>query len=348
LSATEVELADQMCLSSNAIVIATGASPRHPKFFDFSKDSICDVQELVRNQDPPRSITIVGADWTGCEWAFVCASTGAEVTLVDRRSRMLRAVDSEVRGVLQSSLIEMGVDVVLCEKIADWSLGSHGECQIKLGSGRIQVSERLLVLEGQCGNIAGLGLGELGVQTDDHDHIAVDDDYQSSVKGIFAIGAVSDPQGLGHAASLQAEIAVASVVGDSSRDFPYDPAWTLYSATEIALCGLTQEACETLGLETVAATAVSEESTGRSSRLAKVVVNASTGRMVGVQLAGPGAPEAIGLAADLVGREAHIRECVRVSGPDGTLAGLCAQAFRLALAELKAGRFGTEWSDVSQ
>jgi dihydrolipoamide dehydrogenase len=256
---------------------------------------------------------------------------------------MLRAVDSEVRSMLQSSLLEMGVDVVLREKITALEVGPHGECQIELGSGRKLVSERLLVLSGQIGNTVDLGFDEIGVQTDESNHVVVDDDYRTSVEGIYAIGSVIDPLGLGHPVTLQAEVAVASATGEPLDGSPYDPAWALYSATEVAMCGLTQEVCAMLDLETVSTSAGCTDTGRGSSRFAKVVVNASTGRILGAQLAGAGAPEAIGLVSSLIGRDVHIEECARISGPEGTLTGLCSDAIRSALAELRTGRFGSEW-----
>ena len=98
-----------------------------------------------------------------------------------------------------------------------------------------------------------------------------------------------------------------------------------------------------LDLETVSTSAGCTDTGRGSSRFAKVVVNASTGRILGAQLAGAGAPEAIGLVSSLIGRDVHIEECARISGPEGTLTGLCSDAIRSALAELRTGRFGSEW-----
>jgi NAD(P) transhydrogenase len=343
-----LELGCGSLVEGGAFVIATGSSSRHPERFDFGAEAICDVEKIVGFIESPRSVVIVGADWLGCEWAFVCASAGAEVTLIDRRSRLLRALDSELRFAVQSSLLEMGVEIALNEEIHDVETGQHGECRVHMSSGRVQVAERLLVLAGDRGNSGELGLAAIGVEMDSLGHIVVDDAFQSSVDGIFAIGAVSDPMRLGPSSTHQAHIALASVTANSFVKPPSIVPWILRSAVEVAMCGMTQESCSVLDLDTVAATAANSKCEGSSLRLAKVVVSPGNGRLLGVQMAGAGSSEAIALAAAFMESDCHVSHCSLIGGSEDSMAELLCRALRSAASNLRqTGRCSSRESPSS-
>lgn len=330
LTPSRIKLGCGTELEASTFVIAVGASPRRPTRFHFDGQMICDAHQFIHAIEPPRSVTIVGADWLGCEWAFVCASAGVKVTLLDRRSRLLRALDADVRLAVQSALHDMGVEIVLNEELASVEEGPHGECRIQLSSGREEVCERLLILAGQHGNCDQLGLAELGVSMDSRHHIMVDDSFQSSVSGIFSIGAASDPMGLAPSASLQAELVLAAATGETPTAASLTFPWVLHSAVEVAMCGLTEEACKTLDVEVVVGRAASGKLDHCPSRLAKGVVDCDRGRLLGVQLAGPGAAEAICLASNWIDRDGHIEEGNRIGGSENTMTELCCRALRSA------------------
>ena len=329
-SRSRLELPCGTGIDAGALIIANGASPRRPARFDFRSPAICDADEMIHFGEPPRSVVILGADWIGCEWAFVCASTGAEVTLVDRRSRLLRALDSDIRLCVQSSLIEMGIDIVLDEEVDEVENGEHGEVRVRFSSGRRQVAEKLLVLAGQQANSQALGLSELGVQLDPYGHIMVDDSFQSSVSGVYGIGAVSDPTGLGPSSTLQAHIAVASATGQTGGRLPLALPWVLRSAVEVAICGLTEEACAALGLDTAVHMAQSPEAADGFPRVAKVVVSNVDGRLLGVQIAGSGAAESISLASSLIDQDCRQGKCDQVGVSENTTTDLFCRAMRSA------------------
>ena len=331
-----LELADGTQILSRAFVIATGTAPRRPGRFRFDDRTVFDSQTFLRAPRPPRSVVIVGADWTGCEWANMCCSVGAKVTLIDRRSRLLRALDAEVRLAVQSSLHEMGVDIVLEEEFVSVNEGPHGGCCIRLASGRNEVADRLLVLAGSTGNTHELELAELGVQLDAFGHVLVDDCLQSSVEGIFAIGSVIDPIGLAPSSLLQASVAVSAATGETPS-FRTGVPWVLHSSVEVAMCGLTEEACAMLDIAVDVGRATSPQPSHHMPHLAKVVVARSDGRILGAQMVGPGAAEAIHVASESVDRNVPLEDCAQLCCTERTMAELYWAALQSTIVQRQRG-----------
>jgi pyruvate/2-oxoglutarate dehydrogenase complex dihydrolipoamide dehydrogenase (E3) component len=327
LAPTSLVLESGVRIHSERIVVATGVSPRRPQRLFRDDRIVRDHRSMLRSPIAPRSVAIVGADWLGCEWASVFAATGAEVTLIDRRSRLLRALDGDFRTLLQGRLLGMGVDIVLEEEIAEIRRGRHGECRVRLSSGREELVEQCLLLAGQTANSSDLGLAEIGVQTDELGHISTDEAFRSSVPNVFAVGRVADPLGISPSSAYQARILVESMLNGSAAVPIVTTPWVLRSAVEIASCGLTAEACGALGVDVIIGKASSRAWDPIASHVAKVVVTRGSGLLVGAQIAGFGAAEAISHACDGLTREKIVADCVGSSYVEST----AVETYQLAL-----------------
>lgn len=327
---SELETDEGVRISAERFVLATGSRPRREGAFDYDGEALVDGDQLLGAAHPPRELVIVGADWLGSEWAFLCAMFGANVTLLDRRARLLRALDPEIQQAVKSSLFGLGVEIVLEERVEQIRRGRHGGCQVQLESGRHEVTEQVLVLGGRLGNTAGLGLDEIGVTLDAQQHVVVDHCFRSSVPNVFAIGRVAEPNGLFEAGRFQAEIAIESALGHSAVAPDRTLPWVLHSSWEVALCGLSAEACRQLDLDVVEGRASVEDRSEAPTRLAKVVVGASDHQLLGAQLAGPGAGEAIGLVCEAMDEGRPIEALRTITSPPNTMSDTLRRACRAA------------------
>ncbi len=328
-----VELDDGTRVHAAAVVVATGSRPRHPDRFHCDGKTVIDSVQLLQLGKAPRSVCIVGADWLGCEWAFVCASAGANVTLIDRRSRLLRAFDLDIRLILQERLHELGVEVVLGEEILEISRQAHGAASIRLASGRTEVTEAVLLNAGDQANTAGLGLAECGCELGLHGHVRVGKGLESSVTNLYCVGSASDATGFGSSDSLQAHLVVSRLAGESAADSLPTTPLILRCAEESATCGLTAEACSILDIPASVGTARMTSTGDGRVRIAKVVVESVSSRLVGVQLLGPGSSESACLAAHLVDHKVDQRLCASLSGCDGTMTETICHALRSSLLD---------------
>jgi pyruvate/2-oxoglutarate dehydrogenase complex dihydrolipoamide dehydrogenase (E3) component len=312
--------ADRSRIRFRSAVIATGSRPRRPERFFWNGARTSDPISLLQQAVIPRSVVIVGADWFGCEWAFVLACLGCSVLLVDRRSRLLRSLGSDFRRVVLEQLHSMQVEIVLEEEIARVQPGRHGGVNVDLGSGRSEVTDSLLILAGHVGETRSLGLERLDIALDPFDHVLTDDFGRSSIPSILAIGSVADPSGLFPVPMSQAEILAGNALG-ASEPLETDLPWILNVHPQIGVCGLTSELCSRLDMPVAIGNVGSVSGRSDESSLARVAADRATGRLLGAEVCGPGAGEGIYLVSNAIGRGETVhditaRACPEASGSE--------------------------------
>ena len=309
LSATEVEIAPGDVRRAPIVVVAVGARARRPARFGFDDQVVCDPDSILLGGSVPRNLVIVGADIVGCEFSCMFAALGSQVTLVDRRRRLLRFVDADLREILHRWMQRMGVTVVLEEGVREVRRAGSGvdaHAIVTLGSGRVEVSDRVLIAAGGVPNTRGLGLDRAGVATDPRGFVIVDDRFRTSQQGVWATGRVIDaltPEGaLGH----HGRVAMLDAIGadfDASAEIPL----VVHTVPEIAAVGLSQEACEHLDVASFAACAplgrvLRARIRGEDEGILKLVVHRETQRVLGVHVVGMCAHEIVNLGAALLRR----------------------------------------------
>ena len=303
----EVEIEGRGLFSADLVVLATGSRPRHPERFPFDHRVVCDGDSVLQMQEPwPRSVVIVGAEVVGCEFACLFAALGASVTLVDRRRRLLRCADPEILEVLHREMQELGVVVALEEEVEqiDVSLGpNEPHAVVRLGSGRSEVCDRLLVVAGREGSVAAAELSGIGIDVDSQGFVVVDEFFQTTRPGVYAIGDVVGPPLRASVAPHHARSALLHAVG---REPPQSECpMTAYTIPEIAVVGLIEEALKRLDVPYgVGRAQFSEllrgEIDGDSRGLIKLTYARDDRRLLGVQIVGRDATELIHAGAMLI------------------------------------------------
>jgi len=302
-SSCSIRTASGSLYRSPLIVVATGDRPRRPARFEFDDRVVCDSRSGMPNGSIPRSVLVIGAESAGCEIACLFAALGSSVTVIDRRQRCLRFVDRDVIELLYARMQQLGIDLILSEWLSDVSVRSEGtapHARVTLESGRVEVCERVIVAAGTVPHCAGLGLSTAGVHTDDLGFIIADDEGRTSQPGVHAAGSVVSglmEQGEAH----QGRRVVRAALG---IDDPVTQPVPLLIRTipEIAMVGMTSEACLRLDVPFVAAAvpledeASSDPDVGRRGLL-KLVVDGVRGGLLGVHAIGPLAAEIIHLGA---------------------------------------------------
>lgn len=295
------------------IVVATGDRPRRPRRFAFDDEIICDARSILRIDRRPRTLLVIGADSAGCEIACLFAALGSTVTIVDRRSRSLRYVDRDLLEVLHTHMRAMGIDLVLDESIEDVTV--HRACRephatVRLGSGRVEICDRIVVVAGSEPACAGLGLDRAGVAVDENGFVVVDEFGRTSRPGVYAAGAVVSCLG-GYAEAQQGRLAIRDALA-LARVVEQPVPLTIHTIPEIAMIGITEEVCTRLDVPHVTATVSFDEITWGQVRngpggLLKIVARRGTGEILGVQVIGRDARDLIHLGG-LVMRQAGTLE----------------------------------------
>lgn len=317
---------------ARAIVIATGTRARRPASFPFDGEVVCDDESILRLEQLPRQLVIVGAEVVGCEFACLFATLGVGVTLVDRRRRLLRCADREVLELLHRSLQQLGVVVTLEEEIEALEIedGAEPHAVVTLGSGRVEKCDRLLVLAGREPEIAALGLGSAGVLTDAHGFIQVDEHCRTSQPGVYAVGDVVGYPFRAGTGMHQARIAMLHAAGCDTPP-PSEPPIAIHTFPEISIAGLIEEAARRLDVPYGVGIARFRETLrgrirGDTDGLVKLVFRREDRRLLGVQIIGEGATELVHLGAAWLESQATIDQVANFVFTHPSL----AEVYRLA------------------
>jgi glutathione reductase (NADPH) len=300
--ANEVTLADGSKVSAGTILIATGGHPVVPAVS--GAEHGVTSNEVFNLDALPERVVIAGGGYIANEFAGIFHQFGSEVTLVNRSDVILRHYDEQIRDRLLTISMMKGINFKFnapfdrIEKQEDGSLRIH----LKDG-GKPLKAELLLWAVGRAPNTRGLGLEDVGVELGKDRSVLVDEDNQSSVPSIYAIGDVTNRVQLTPVAIREGQAFADSVFGGKPTRVDYESIPSaVFSHPPIAGVGLTEgEARNKLGsykTYTSDFRPMKNVLAGRNERsLYKIIVDGETQQVVGLHMIGPDAPEILQAAA---------------------------------------------------
>lgn len=315
-SSVEVETPDGTRETYNAknIIVATGARSRELPNLKQDGRKIIGYREAMSLPSLPESMVVVGSGAIGSEFAGFYRSMGTDVTLVEFMPRILPLEDEEVSRTLERAFKKAKMKIMTgssVEKVE--AAGEKCVVTIKTPKGEV-VTEADIVLSavGITPNIEGIGLEECGIKTD-RGKIVVDEYYQTSVRGVYAIGDVVPGPALAHVASAEAIVCVEKIAGRNPEpvDYANIPGCT-YTTPEVASCGLTEEAAKAAGIGTKTGKFMfmasgKASAAGAREGFVKLVFNAEDDKLIGGHLIGMNVTEMISslVVARKMGATAH-------------------------------------------
>ena len=277
------------------ILIATGCKMRRIPDLAVDGARVMTSREALANKTLPKSIVIVGAGAIGVEFAYFFNAFGSKVTLVEMLPQILPVEDEEVAKTLHRSFEKQGIAI----HTAKLNL-------VKDGQSTAIEAETVLSAIGVVANLEGVLGKSLSVELD-RNYVKVGDDYQSSVKGIYAAGDIIGPPWLAHVATFEAVSAVNGMFGHGKakrvKNFP----GCTYCQPQIASTGLTEQAAKEKKLDYKVgkfpfAASGKAVASAESEGFVKVISDAKTGEILGAHIIGAEATELIaeyGLAVEL-------------------------------------------------
>jgi len=296
-----VRLASGKVVTAGKILIATGAWPVIPDIE--GKEHGITSNEVFHLDSLPGRIVIAGGGYIANEFAGIFHEFGSKVTLVNRSDAILRGYDQQLRDrLLQISMIKgitfrFNAPFERIEKLEDGSLRAH------LGGGDPVDCDAILFAMGRVPHVVGLGLENAGVELNEKGAIRVDDQNRTSCESIYAVGDVTDRIQLTPVAIREGQAFADTVFGNSPHTVDYScvPS-AVFSQPPIASVGMTEaQARNSLGSIKVYSSdfrAMKNVLAGRNERsLYKLVCDATSGRIVGIHMIGPDAPEILQAAA---------------------------------------------------
>ncbi len=287
-------------ISANHIVIATGARSRELPNLKQDGKKIIGYRQAMVLPEQPKKLVVVGSGAIGVEFAYFYNAMGTEVTVVEYLPNIVPVEDEEVSKQLERSFKKAGIKIMTSSEVTNVDTSGEGcKVTVKTPKGE-QVLEADIVLSavGVQANIENIGLEQVGIKTE-KGKVVVDDFYQTSIDGYYAIGDCVPGQALAHVASAEGIICVEKIAGHHPEPLNYGniPGCT-YASPEIASVGMTEKAAKEAGYEIKVgkfpfSASGKASAAGHKDGFVKVIFDAKYGEFLGCHMIGANVTEMI-------------------------------------------------------
>jgi mercuric reductase len=286
-------------LKADRVLIATGASPAIPPVPGLKESPYWTSTDALVAEDLPKHLVIIGSSIVAVELGQAFLRLGSKVTMI-ARSKVLFREDPAIGDALQEALEHEGTRILTHTQTRAVT-HRNGSFHVETSAGVVS-GDRLLVATGRRPNTTGFGLEEIGVKRDERGAIRVDDRLWTGVANVYAVGDCTDqPQFVYVAAAAGTRAAINMTGGDAALDLTTMPA-VVFTDPQVATVGLTEAEAHLKGIETDSRTLTLDNvpralANFDTRGFIKVVAEAGTGRLLGVQAVAAQAGELIQAAA---------------------------------------------------
>ncbi len=296
-----IALADGTRVTAKYILVATGGWPVKPDI-PGAEHGITS-NEVFHLESLPRRVIIGGGGYIANEFAGIFNSFGSQVTLVNRSDAILRGYDEQIRDRLLQISMAKGIQFRFNCPFERIDKNADGTFAVHFGGTDPVEADLVLFATGRAPNIAGLGLAEAGVELASNGAVRVDAYSKSSVDSIYAVGDVTDRVQLTPVAIREGHAFADTVFGGKSIAVDHETIpMAVFSHPPIAGVGLTEAQARnrlgTVRTYTSDFRPMKNVLAGRNERsLYKMIVDDASGKVVGLHMIGPDAPEILQAAA---------------------------------------------------
>ncbi|MBK1786725.1 mycothione reductase [Prauserella cavernicola] len=282
-------------LTADQFVLAAGGRAVAPDVPGLAETGYHTSDTIMRIDELPSRMVVLGSGFIGAEFAHVFASFGVEVTVVARSGALLRSEDDDI-SERYTELASSRFDVRLNRKTVRAHRTPTGvalELEGPDGAETVE-ADLLLVATGRHPNSDVLDVEKTGVTTLPSGHVEVDDHQRTAVEGIYALGDISSPYELKHVANHEARVVQHNLlhpdepIASDHRFVPH----AVFTAPQIATVGITERDARERGVRYVTAT---QDYAGiaygwameDTSSFAKLLADPATGQLLGAHIIGP-------------------------------------------------------------
>ena len=327
--------------SANHIIIATGARSRELPNLPQDGVKVIGYRQALSLPEQPKSMIVVGSGAIGVEFADFYNSMGTKVTVVEFMPNIVPVEDEEVSKHVEKSLKKSGIEIMTNASVESVDTSGNGvKAKVKTATGEITLeADILLSAVGIAANIEGQGFEEVGIKTD-KGRVLVNEWYETSVPGYYAIGDILPTQALAHVASAEGITCVEKIKGLHTETIDYGniPGCT-YCHPEIASVGLTEKQAKEKGYEIKVGKfpfSASGKATanGDTDGFIKVIFDAKYGEWLGCHMVGDGVTDMIAEAVVARKLETTGHEVLKSIHPHPTISEAVMEAVAAAYGEV--------------
>ncbi len=230
------------------ILIATGCVPRPMPGFPFNGKTVISSKEAMILPEQPKSMIIIGAGAIGMEFGYFYNAFGTKVTVVEMLPNLLPVEDTEVSQTVETSFKKQGITALTATKVVKAEASETG-VSIAVEGKKTETLEAEVALVA-IGVMPLLPTGKLKIELTDRGYVKTNNNYETSVPGVYAAGDIIGPPWLAHVASYEAIQAVEGMFkpGYKPKKVTTFPGCT-YCQPQVASVGLTERAAKEKGLK---------------------------------------------------------------------------------------------------
>ncbi|MFA7075331.1 MAG: dihydrolipoyl dehydrogenase [Candidatus Izemoplasmatales bacterium] len=318
-------------IETENIIIATGASPIIIPINGLQKayedGYVLTSKELLDIKEIPKELIIVGGGVIGVEFATIFSSFGTKVTIIEREKEILLNVDDDVREFMVKKLKKEKINILTESSVKNIT---NNELTYESIDANIQLikADKILLSAGMKANISSFTKLDLVM---DNNFVKVNDQMQTSINNVYAIGDVNGKMMLAHVASHQGLIAVDHILGKTEKiNYNQIPS-VIYSFPEIAQIGFTEKTAKTNGLEYIVSkfpiqangkALASNESDG----FIKIIASKNYNEIIGVHIVSDNASDLISEAVMTMKLEGTADEIIKAIHPHPTISEIFHEA----------------------
>lgn len=327
--------------SATNIIIATGARSRELPNLPQDGKKVIGYRQALSLPEQPKSMIVVGSGAIGIEFADFYNAMGTKVTVVEFLPNIVPLEDEEVSKHVEKSLKKSGIEIMTNSSVESVDTSGNGvKAKVKTATGEITIeADVLLSAVGIAANVEGIGLEAVGIKTE-KGKVLVNEWYQTSVPGYYAIGDIIPTQALAHVASAEGITCVEKIKGlhVEAIDYGNIPACT-YCHPEIASVGLTEKQAKEKGYEIKVGKfpfSASGKATanGDVDGFIKVIFDAKYGEWLGCHMVGDGVTDMIAEAVVARKLETTGHEVLKAIHPHPTISEALMEAVAAAYGEV--------------
>lgn len=337
-------------INGDAILVATGSKELQLPGIPFDHKYILNSSDALELEAIPKSLAIVGGGVVGCELACIFRAFGSDVTIIEGQDRLLPipGVDADVSALLARELRKRKIKTHLASTLEN----------VRVEGGRVQATlaaspfvehkspykeqplqaDMAFVTVGRAPAADGLGLEECGIKTDKRGWIETDEYLRASLPGIYAAGDILGPSRimLAHVAAMEGLAVVDGLCGGNGRmDYGAVPS-AIFTEPEIGCVGLSESQAREAGANVVCGITQTRE-LGKAQAMDelpgffKIIADADTGRILGVQIMGAHASDILAEATLAIKEAVSLEGLAQTVHAHPTLAEGMWEAARTAL-----------------
>lgn len=280
-------------------------------------------REVLELPEVPKNFVVIGGGVIGLEMVAYYATAGAKVTVVEMLDHIAGPTDREISTLLQKELEKKGVTFLLSHKCL---AVEEGKVIAEAPDGsKVEIpADKVLLSIGRRANIQGIGLENIGVETN-RAGIIVDEQGRTNIDGVFAAGDCNGHVMLAHTAYREAEVCVNTILGKKDVMRYHANPSVIYTQPEIAACGLTEEEAKAQGVD-YEVKKLSMRYSGRfvaenegGDGLCKILVDKKHRNIIGVHMIGNYSSEIIWGAAEMIELELRVKDAKEIIFPHPTV-----------------------------